>query len=196
MCATVRLTVPSSGHAPAGFARFRTPLMSNVRLPQRRHSTHMPSLLSPKTPRKSGSATAKRGASAPAFTRIELRRGPCLGRCPVYQLTLHQDGRANFEGIAYVERIGRFEGWLSPTLFAKLCKLIVQLKVTSLQSIYSTGATDRPSTVVLLEHANSANTTTIRDEGDIGPIKLWAAQQAIDNMAQHAVWHPLGAPDA
>lgn len=54
--------------------------------------------------------------SAPAETqrpmrfRVVLERLSCLGSCPVYKVTIHGDGRVDWEGIENVVAMGRMDG--------------------------------------------------------------------------------------
>ena len=46
----------------------------------------------------------------PDGAAVVLTRGACLGGCPVYAVTLFEDGRVTFDGRANVARPGRHEG--------------------------------------------------------------------------------------
>jgi len=42
--------------------------------------------------------------------RVMLERTPCLGMCPTYRVTIHGDGRVDWEGIENVVAMGRLDG--------------------------------------------------------------------------------------
>jgi hypothetical protein len=46
----------------------------------------------------------------PLRFRVVLERSACLGNCPVYRVTIHGDGRVEWDGIENVAAIGRLDG--------------------------------------------------------------------------------------
>jgi len=46
----------------------------------------------------------------PVRMRVKLERTPCLGRCPVFTVVVHGDGRLEWTGIENVAVVGRREG--------------------------------------------------------------------------------------
>ncbi len=53
---------------------------------------------------------ADRPNSAPSITELTLERGPCLGTCPIYRITLRSDGTGTYVGWNHAERIGVYSG--------------------------------------------------------------------------------------
>ncbi|UTW61206.1 hypothetical protein KFE98_14440 [bacterium SCSIO 12741] len=51
------------------------------------------------------SSLSKSGDPQPAFS---LEKTPCFGRCPVYKLTVYNNGTATFKGVANIERRGTY----------------------------------------------------------------------------------------
>jgi hypothetical protein len=45
----------------------------------------------------------------PLYLVAEIKRTPCYGECPVYQARIFSDGRAEYEGISHVTKIGKFK---------------------------------------------------------------------------------------
>ena len=125
------------------------------------------------------------------YRTIELERTPCLGRCPVYHLTLHRHGHAHFVGQANVERLGTFAGEFMVNDFGKLCYLIEVLKVEELRARHRARGTDRASTIVRLIGADGTD-KVIEDYGNAGPIELWALQLAVDGVGSRVRWRPAG----
>jgi len=44
----------------------------------------------------------------PADKVIEMTKGPCYGRCPVFKLTIYKNGIASYEGERYTDRLGTY----------------------------------------------------------------------------------------
>jgi hypothetical protein len=58
------------------------------------------------------------------ITSVTLRRGPCFGRCPVYDVTLAADGVATWSGERFVDRVGRFQGQVDLNNYSRLARFI------------------------------------------------------------------------
>lgn len=43
----------------------------------------------------------------PGFASVTLRTNQCFGSCPIFELTINQDGSGAFEGIKYTSKIGK-----------------------------------------------------------------------------------------
>jgi hypothetical protein len=63
-------------------------------------------------------ASACAGTHSP-HTFVRMERTPCLGKCPVYTLTLHADGMVKFEG-EYEVPTGRHWRKISPAAVSRL----------------------------------------------------------------------------
>ncbi len=55
-----------------------------------------------------------------AFDSIRLSRTPCFGRCPVYSVTVHADGRVEYRGERWVASTGARSGAADPRELAAL----------------------------------------------------------------------------
>jgi hypothetical protein len=61
----------------------------------------------PNTPSNSVAAATER---RPMRFRVTLERTPCLGMCPSYRVTIHGNGKVDWEGIDNVVAMGRLDG--------------------------------------------------------------------------------------
>jgi hypothetical protein len=57
-------------------------------------------------------------ASKPSVLVATLRRGPCFGQCPVYEVSIYSNGMAKWKGSANTPLLGNYrttlpEGWLT-----------------------------------------------------------------------------------
>jgi Domain of unknown function (DUF6438) len=58
------------------------------------------------------------------ITSITLRRGPCFGTCPMYEVTLAADGAATWYGERFVDRLGRHQGQVDVNDFGRLARFM------------------------------------------------------------------------
>jgi len=122
------------------------------------------------------------------YDRIELERTACFGTCPVYRVRLFKGGKAELHRIRFSEPIGEFEGTVSIFDYGKLCYLMKRLGFDELPARYTAGWTDSPTFIVT---ATSGNTTkVVSDYAGVGPVELWAVQQAVDAVAHRVRWIP------
>lgn len=138
------------------------------------------------------SAHDKAGQWLP-FREIDLKRTPCLGKCPVYRVSLGCDGRAQYEGDRYVSKIGTYTGNVPIRDYGKLCYLASHIGVENLKKEYSRCSTDLPSVELTLVKPDESR-VRVSDYGESGPIELWALQQAIEAVADRIHWTQQSSP--
>jgi hypothetical protein len=62
------------------------------------------------------------GATVEKITEIELSRGGCEGNCPQYAITLRSDGRADYQGNAFVPLLGKRHARITAAEFRALAE--------------------------------------------------------------------------
>lgn len=127
-------------------------------------------------------------AAAPATTSLSLVRSDCDGPCAAYSLTIHGDGRVEFDGSGT-----DVPGTLAYTVpAANVDALVADLRqqgLWSVQDAYITASTDASSTLLTLDIAGQRK--VVRDYGgeDAGmPDTVTAAETAIDTLAGVDRW--------
>ncbi len=85
-----------------------------------------------------------------------MKRTPCYGTCPQYQVTIFLNGLIMYEGKRYVDKIGCFRSKLSKKKIEKIISLINKINYSNLESEYLSKVTDLPSVVteVLIKGKN------------------------------------------
>lgn len=79
---------------------------------------------------------------------IYYEKSICFGRCPVFKFEIFSDGRAIYEGIANVEKLGKYEAKAGDFIRPLMIKA-QEIQFDTLQSEYDNkGVTDLPSTFV------------------------------------------------
>lgn len=119
------------------------------------------------------------------ITEIELDRGPCLGTCPVFRVTLTAAGRYQYEGRSHVEPVGTRTGRFPGYLFARLAEVCRDLNVLALNDLYPSNLDDAAFVRVVVRHTSGAK--IIHDEGGSGaPARLWAFAILIEHAMREA----------
>jgi hypothetical protein len=134
--------------------------------------------------RTSGSQTAG-PLTASDITEVSLSRGMCEGMCPAYRVTLATDGLVDFEGQAFVERIGWHLGEVDPDRVHDLIRVILRLGFAELLPEYPTMVTDQPSTELSLTAGDRRH--SVVDHGD-APLEFWAMAATVDAVVDEVEW--------
>jgi hypothetical protein len=88
-------------------------------------------------------------ASGPAAEVVSLRRTACYGRCPVYTVTLYEDGQLRWEGERHVATVGVDTAQLSPAEVTAVKALFEKAGWKTFEPSYDRhDVTDLPSAVV------------------------------------------------
>ncbi len=85
-------------------------------------------------------AQAATPAPAPAPTGhtlvAKLARGPCFGRCPVYEVRLFADGVVEWNGVRAVGTVGQAKGQVTPARVAEVRAALAEAGFASLHAKY------------------------------------------------------------
>jgi hypothetical protein len=131
--------------------------------------------------------------AAQPISEVVLERGPCLGACPAYRVTLRSDGTATFVGWNHVERIGVFGGTLSPEVLLGLAEAVAAARIETLANSYLQPSNDLPVVRTTVIGGDGAR-RLVRDHGAIGvaaleaPERLLRLQATIDSIAAGITW--------
>ena len=121
-----------------------------------------------------------------SVTLIAIKRTPCYGTCPIYDMVLRNDGSVVYNGERYVEKEGEFTGRLAAQDYDRLAEFIVTNDLKNLADEYTFRATDLPGTWVVF--VQDGEKKVIYDYGNAGPTELWVVQQLLDSMLSKVVW--------
>lgn len=132
------------------------------------------------------------------ISEIVLERGPCLGNCPIYRVTLRSDGAATFEGWNHVERVGVYGGVVTNAEFRTIADRFESARFWELEDSYLQPVMDLPVVRTTLLRADSSR-KVVRDHGAVGvptveaPAVLLDLQAAIDRVAEGISWSLVSA---
>lgn len=124
---------------------------------------------------------------------VRLERTGCYGNCPAYTVTVHGDGRVEYDGKGHVKEKGAQEGRVEPDTIKALAKEFAKAKFLTLSEDYSGEnctryCTDMPTAVTEL-NLKEVNHRVKHYYGCGGPPKaLFDLESAIDKLANTERW--------
>ena len=140
------------------------------------------------------SACAGNGASGSGVNdwnslEITLTRGVCFGACPDYSVTIHGDGRVDYDGRRFVAETGHRETRIQESAVRALFAKFMAAKFFSLNDKYHAQVTDLPTYSLTL--AYDGRTKTVSDYGGrmMGmPDSVTELERAVDEAANSEQW--------
>ncbi len=119
-------------------------------------------------------------------TEIHLERTRCYGTCPVYSVTIKNDGSFVYHGKAHVDHIGEYRGTVSKWAFNQLASFIKDADYMNLESNYKSRITDMATVKTAVKMGGEKK--TVSNYANAGPAKLWAIEQLIDKIVMEGDW--------
>lgn len=128
--------------------------------------------------------------TAPTVETITLERQPCFGFCPVYTLTIHGDGRVEFNGTDNVEISGEQTANIDPPDVQALADALIQGGYMEFEDSYMTqDVTDNPYVITSITFSDGTTKRIEHYYGDqSAPEELTALEELIDDTANVAQW--------
>lgn len=117
---------------------------------------------------------------------VSMRRGPCFGNCPIYEVTLRADGSATYLGGDYAPRTGRHEGKVDPAAVRALLRRLDDAGFWEMPVDRQLRVMDLPEVVLRAEHEGR----THRVHTNLAPRELERIQAAVDSLAETVDWQP------
>lgn len=113
----------------------------------------------PKTDSQTNSPSAEQSIDFEKFKTMEfvsakendtifatIKKTPCFGTCPVYELMIFQSGIALYEGVQHVEKKGRFLVYFSEEEINEIKEKANEIDFFKLSDEYDSPVTDFPTT--------------------------------------------------
>jgi len=92
-----------------------------------------------------------------------IKKTPCFGKCPVFEIKLFSDGVVNYIGKKYVDKLGVFEASISVEEAKMLIADIANLGYFSLEENYPNNGqkiSDLPNTITFVKNKTESHTIT------------------------------------
>ena len=119
-----------------------------------------------------------------AIARIQ--RTACFGRCPIYTLTVYDDGSAELFAERWLEQEGKFTATVDQSKFQNLLEKAEAINFFELEDVYNSEAvTDLPSTITTLRRDDELKQIVNRYQG---PQELSDFEKFFDELYLKSDW--------
>ncbi|WP_037245188.1 DUF6438 domain-containing protein [Rhodopirellula baltica] len=126
--------------------------------------------------------------SALPYSKIELERTGCFGRCPAYTVRFSSGGNASYIGMKHATRLGAHDSKIDIWNYARICMAIEKFDLLNGPTKYSAPWTDDSTSILRITLRSSGKTVEIRDYGRYGPVELWTTIGSIDAISETLDW--------
>ena len=125
-------------------------------------------------------AMAATSASAQERLRITVSRTACFGTCPVYTVSMSEDGRVTYEGLQHVRVSGKQAWTIDPAKVRALADDMEKAGFFEMRDEYTARVTDLPTVITIL--MRGSRTKTVKDYFGAPPA-LKELEQRIDAVS-------------
>ena len=123
---------------------------------------------------------------------VRLDRSRCYGTCPAYSITIHGDGRVEYDGKSNVKEKGAQEGRVEPAAIKALMSEFANAKFFSLAEDYSEKCTryctDMPTVATELDVKGMAHRVKHYYGCGGAPKELFELESTVDKSANSERW--------
>ena len=128
------------------------------------------------------------------FDEIRFERTFCFGTCPVYKINIKRDGSIVYEGIEYVDSIGKYKAVLNTNqahfIFNKFEKAFGVIN----EKAYSNGGTDN-YTILTKLYDDGIQIKSVSDNGAVGPSSLIWSYVVMEDLRKSVKWQKVSKGD-
>lgn len=115
-----------------------------------------------------------------------IKRTPCYGTCPVYEITVYESGYAVYHAERFLDSLGKFEGWLTRQQIDSIKAYAKQVEYFSLDDVYDDMyVTDVPSTRTRMRFDGKDKSIRNRYKS---PRKLASFEKFLDDKLAAVKW--------
>ena len=127
---------------------------------------------------------------------ISLDRGMCFGTCPVYTVTLYENGTVHWNGEMYVDVVGEASAEIDPEEVRNLSAYIEGRGFFTFNDTYvSYDITDLPWATLTVSNGTSFKQVEHYHGDHSAPVVLHNLEDAVDVAANTSVWIGAGGED-
>jgi hypothetical protein len=121
------------------------------------------------------------------YESISLERTTNSASTPIYRVTFHRSGKAEFD--VFLPKRHQATGQIDLPTFARLCYVLDSSSFRDFQDLYRANPLENAACMVIVSTGKSQKTVT--DYGTIGPLQLWTIEQLIDGVRGRVEWKPV-----
>ena len=116
---------------------------------------------------------------------ISIEKGACHGTCPIYKMTIYNNGHCEFKGKRFCKKLGAFAATISALELDLLQQKIAMLDMENYQEQYQSMIPDFPSTEITSYTKDASKSVWWRDGA---PSELDEMAVVLDKFRQDLNW--------
>ncbi len=120
-----------------------------------------------------------------------ISRGACYGTCPIYKMSIYQNGTVILEGIRFMEPRGKYKSSLSPEEMQQFIDKAIEINFFALEDTYDSPVTDIPSVTTSIV-IDGKRKEVMRRTGY--PQRILKFEQLFDALLESQDWILIEAP--
>ncbi len=121
------------------------------------------------------------------YDSISLARTTNADASPIYRVTFHRSGLAEFD--VFQPKTNQATGQIDLPTFARLCYALDSGGFKDFQDKYRANPLENAACIVTVSTGKSRK--NVADYGAIGPIQLWTIEELIDGARERTDWKPV-----
>lgn len=134
-----------------------------------------------------GSCALKKPEEKNNIQKVQFSAGACFGTCPIFHMSIQENGNAEFEAEHYNDVEGKFKAVIARPQLDSLFKLINEAKLVRLKDHYDAEITCQP-TYNLHVTFKDGTSKNISDYGPSGPEELGKIYSMIFSLRETQDW--------
>src|ERR1041385_7939969 len=124
-----------------------------------------------------------------ANVAITLERTACFGTCPVYTITIYDNGDVVYNGEKFTDVTGEQKSQIDPAIVAQMVKSFEEAGYFDWKEAYDKYTiTDLPSVITSVTHDGKTHRIERYTGDDTIPLALPYLEQWIDTMTNSGIW--------
>jgi len=121
-----------------------------------------------------------------------ISRSPCFGKCPHYEIILYQSGLVEYQGYAFVDKIGKFQCRIDSNNLIAITEMADKCNFFELNDFYPQNGmpiSDFPMCVCSLKKNEELKIVYNRNNA---PLNLMKFQNFLDRIFEDRQWEAVG----
>lgn len=123
---------------------------------------------------------------------IEISKGACFGRCPVYTMTVYGQGLVSYEGKRFTDKVGIYTKQLLEVEYTQLFKAFKDANLWQYQDEYNSRIPDLP--MITIHYFNKGSQKKIMGK-EGRPETVMGLEKQLDAIVDSKGWILKEAPD-
>lgn len=117
--------------------------------------------------------------------KIAMKKGGCFGSCPVYTISIDQNGLATFNGERFTEKFGVHTLQLDQREFGDIANAFAKADLGQYKDFYESPIPDMPT--ITIDYDNNGVAKSIRGKNE-RPEPVIALQNMLEDLANREDW--------